>query len=349
MSLPSSNNRSEWRTTHRRGSVLMLGGLAMVAAAACGQEQQPALGAGTVGQTTLSVVTTTIPATTTTTIDFDRPITQGTVLLVEDAEPNDVADLVADIRGQTAGVSAQVRRLAPFPDLVVAPVAQITGIGIVLSPEEDDRYQVRSGVRVRVPVDATTIADAIRDEFYGMAWNPNDQAATDIDGQTATETVFRRSGFAPDELEFLLSVRSGAGASLVEMTYLVSAEEAEVTDDDGVTYYDRLSSWQDGLALTRAARLTEVGIETDDDSGRVFARYLISADDETEAVALLARASASGDYDLLGATADDPPTSGPLRLVNSSGDLVIVDISPAQGDDTFEVEAVHGFELDPLD
>ena len=141
----------------------------------------------------------------------------------------------------------------------------------------------------------------------------------------------------------------GPGATTAELTYVVRAEPDEVDNGDGSPYFERLSAWQDGLSLPRAVELTDVGVRTDEDSGTVFARYLLSADDEAEAVAIVARAAASGDYELLGASTDEPPTTGPLRLVDDDGRIVVVEIVAASEDETFAIEAAYGFTLEPID
>lgn len=340
------------RSLDRRGWAVAIGSLLAVAVASCGQEERPGLGAGAAVPTTVVQTTTsTAPTTTSSTIDFARPVTQATAALADEAGPEDVAALVADIRGQSANVSAQVQRLAPFPDLGIAPIAQISGLDLTLGPEEDDLNPSLVTVRFRVPATEVGLVKGIADRFDALAWYQTDQTRTDgVDGITV-ESVFRIPGFDPDEAEFRSSVTEGgqAGAITVELTSVAKSDRDDVIDADETSYYERLASWQEPLALTRVADLTEVGIETAEESGIVFARYTIQAEDEAEAIARLALASARGDYELLGATADAPPTASPLRLVGENGTLVIVEVTPGPGQDAFVVEASHGFELTPLD
>ena len=336
----------------RRGQAIAIGCAVAVFGASCGQGEEPGLGAGVpTPSTVITTTTSTIPTTTSSTIDFSRPITQGSAPLAEEAGLDEVAALVADIRGQSADVSAQVERLAPFPDLGLTPVAQITDIEVSLSPEEDGLHPSTVTLRFRVPGTEVDLTDRIIDRFDALAWYQTDQTTTESTGGTITESIFRIPGFDPDEAEFRSAVTLGAagGATLVELTSVARSKSEDVVDAEDLTYYERLSVWQDSLALTRVADLDEVGVTTREDSGSVFARYTIEADDEADAVADLALASARGDYEILGATADEPPTSGPLRLVDESGNLVIVDLSPGPSAETFVVEASHGFELTPLD
>lgn len=343
------HNRPWWNAMGRRGPAVTVVGLLALVTAGCGQGQQPGLGADVVGSTTLTIPTTTTPTATTTTIDFNRPVFQGVAPLAEEAGLDDVVALVVDLRGQTNDVTEQITRLAPFLDIDAAVVAQITGIDIVLAPEDENRHPGSATVWFRTPVAGPDVVLAIDNEFQSLGWFTNDVSRSETDGDTITESVFRNPGFDPDELEFRSSVVSGQGTTTVELTYVVAADDEEATADDGSTYFERLSAWQDELSLPGAAELTEVGVEADDEAGAVFARYLLTADDETEAIALLVRSIASGDYQLLGATADDPPTAGPLRLVDPDGTLVVVELAPSPADETFLIEARHGFVLDPLD
>jgi len=336
----------------RRGQAIAIGCLAMLLAASCGQEEQPGIGAGVaVPSTVVTTTTSTVPPTTSSTIDFSRPVTQGSAPLAAEAGLDEVAALVADIRGQSADISAQAERLAPFPDLGVTTVAQISGIDVSLSPEEDDLHPSTVTLRFRVPGSEVDLTKRIIDRFDALAWYQTDQTTTEGTGGTVTESIFRIPGFDPDEAEFRSSITIGGvgGATIVELTSVAKSKPEDVVDGEDITYYERLSAWQEGLALTRAADLTDVGVETADDAGTVFARYTMSAGDEAEAIARLALASARGDYEILGATADEPPTSGPLRLVDETGNLVIVDVTAGPGEETFSVEASHGFELTPLD
>ncbi|MEL6982551.1 MAG: hypothetical protein AAFO29_09015 [Actinomycetota bacterium] len=329
---------------------LVLGTLSVLAVASCGEEAQPGLGAEVTVPTTIATTTTTVATTTTvSTVDFNRPVTQGTATLGEDIGPTDVAALVADIRGQTADVSAQVGRLAPFLDLPLVPVAQITGLDLTMAPEDDDRYPVEVTVRFRTPEPAPDLVIAIENQLSGLAWFPNEQVTTDGPDGPVTRSEFRYPGFNPDETEFLSMVVGDPAATTAELTYRVLAEEDEVADEEGVTSVERLSSWQAGLELTRVATLTEVGIETDEDSGRVLARYSITADDEAEAIERLLLAVSNSDYELLGGNAEEAPTTGPLRLVDESGAIILIDVSPTADEDSFAVEASHGFELTPLE
>ncbi len=336
----------------RRGQVIAIGCLITLLGASCGQGEQPEVGAGVaLPSTVVTTTTSTIPTTTSSTIDFARPITQGSAALAEDADLDQVAALVADIRGQSADVTAQAKRLAPFPDLGVTTVAQISGIDVALSPEEDGLHSSTVTLRFRVPESEADLTQRIINRFEALAWYQTSQTTAEVAGGTNTEAIFRIPGFDPDEAEFRssITVATNGGATIVELTSVARSETEDITDDEDTTYYGRLSAWQEGLALTRVAELTDVGVATTEDSGTVVANYTIEADDEADAIARLALASASGDFEILGATADDPPTSGPLRLVDESGNVVIVDISPGTDEETFSVEATHGFELTPLD
>ena len=199
MGRPGEHNRPWWRATGRRGSMVAITGLLAVAAIGCGQGSEPELGTGIVGPTTMAT-TTTVPASTTTTVDFSRPITQGLTPLAEDAGLIEVTELVADMRGQSDDVAAQVQRLAPFLDLSPAPVAQILGVDITLSEVEEGRYPATVTVRLRVPDTGPDLVAAIDDEFTSLGWFTNSVSRREVDGGTATDAVFRNPGIDPDDL-----------------------------------------------------------------------------------------------------------------------------------------------------
>lgn len=343
------HNRPWFPTIGRRGSTIAFGCLLAVGAAGCGQREPPELGTGVAGPTTLISTTTTIAATTTTTINFDRPVTQGLAPLGPDAGPTEVADLVADLRGQSDDVAVQVMRLAPFLAIRPAAVAQIMGIDVTLAAPVEGRYPSLATVRFRVPAEGPDLVRRIDDGFQSLGWFTNSEARREVDGGLVTESAFRNPGFDPGDLEFRSSVATGTGPTVVELTYLVNADLDEVEADDGTTYFERLAAWQAGLSFSRVAELTEVGVETVEDAGTILAHYRLPADSEAEAVALLVQATAGGDFELLGASADDPPPSGPLRLVDEAGAIVVVEIAPGPDGESFEVEAAHRFDLAPLD
>lgn len=343
--------RPGWDNLGRRVlPLLAIGGLAVIGAA-CGEEAQPGLGAGVNVPTTVATTTTTVATTTTaSTVDFSQPVFQSTAPLADDIDPTDVAALVADIRGPTADVTEQVRRLAPFLDLSVAPVAQITGIEVTLAPEDDDDlHPVEVLVRFRTPETAPELATSIENQFSGLAWFPNEQATVEGPDGPVIDSVFRFPGISPDETEFRSTVTGASAATTAQFDYHVLAEEDDVTDEEGATYFERLSSWQDGLELTRVATLTEVGVETDDDGGRVVARYTITADDEADALDSLLEAVARSDYELLGGSADQPPTTAPIQLIDEAGTIVLIDVLLSTTEGSFGVEASHSFDLTSLD
>jgi hypothetical protein len=334
---------------HRVVALVVVGGLSALVAA-CGEEAQPGLGAGVNVPTTVATTTSTIATTTTaSTVDFSQPIFQSTAPLASDIDPTDVAALVADIRGQTADVTEQVRRIAPFLDLSVAPVAQITGIDVTLAPEDDDElHPVEVLVRFRTPETAPELVTTIENQFSGLAWFLNEQTTAEGPNGPVTNSVFRFPGISPDETEFRSSVVGEPAATTAEFEYHVLAAQDDVADEEGVTYFERLSSWQDGLELTRVATLTDVGVETDENSGRVVARYTITADDEAEAIESLLEAVARSDYELLGG-ADQAPTTTPLQLIDGSGTIITIDVLLSTIEGSYGVEASHGFDLTPLD
>jgi hypothetical protein len=340
------------RAAGRLGTVgqLVAGALVLVG---CGTQQvleNDVAGPVTAPPPTATTVAT-VPETTTTTIDFDRPVVQGDDPLEADAGPGEVATLVGDIRGQTADVDAQIRRLAPFPDLAGAPVAQILDLAISLAPETDDGHPAAARVRYRVPDRGADAAKAIDDELRSLGWFTADGTSSTAPDGATWDMVFRIPGRAAETVELRAVVEELPGVTIVDLEYVVLADDDEVlpTGDEAATYLDRLAAWTDDLPLPRASSLTEVGIETAPEEGTLSARFRLPADDEAEAVAAVFRSIGSRGYQLRDGAADEAPSAGPLDLVDEDGSEVLISFRPAGEPGSFVVEASISFPLTPLD
>lgn len=349
MELIGSANR--WRSGGRRvggGAGAVMAALAL-ALAGCGS-QEADLGAEVAVSTTVTTAPTTTTSTIpTTTIDFDRPVAQGIEALDEEATADDVAALLDDIRGQTTNIAVQVERIAPFPGLAGPTVAQIMDVRVTLAPETDDGHPSLAVVRYRTPEAVAAMVKIISDDLRAQSWNKVDEAAVPIEDGEATELVFRISGVRPDDLELRARIEATTGPTVVELAYTVLADDEDADGGDEVTYFERLSAWQTDLPLPRAAELLEVAAETGLDTGTLSATYQLAADDETEAVALVAAAVAASDYELLGAAPDEPPPAGPLLLVDPDGRVVTIDVTAGSDEETFDLLATTDLAMTPLD
>ncbi|MEM9565195.1 MAG: hypothetical protein AAGA93_21415, partial [Actinomycetota bacterium] len=351
MNEPCHGNRPPTPARPPRSPSLLLAIALMLVAAACGSEE-PGLGTASQTPTTVLAPTTTTTTTTipTTTIDFDRPISQDIDPLDEGAGPAEIAALVENIRGQTTNIAVQVERLAPFPGLPGPAVAQILDVAISLAPaDDDDRFPSTATVRYRTPEPPAAMVKGSDDELRSLGWYKADDVTTATEGGELTEMRFLVSGRRPEELQLEASVEGVEGATLVELSYTVLTAGDDAAPDDGPTYFERLSAWEQDLGFPRAAELVSVDVATADDLGSLKATYRLSADDEADAVATVAAAVDGGDYQLLGSDAAEPPASGPLRLVGEDGTIVTVDFAPGSEDEVFEVVATTTFPLTPLD
>jgi len=311
----------------------------------CGQSIDP----GAAVSTTIAAPTTTVPVGTTTTIDFDRPVVEGTEPLAVDAGPDAVAALVADLRGQTASVAGQMIRLAPFPKLFSPPKAQIIDLRVTLEPPDElGRHPSTAMVRSRVPDRGPVAIAFIDDSMKALSWNQVDETVRSVQEATITELEFRLPGRNEEE-ELVALVEERPGVTVIEFAHRILANDGEVAVDGLGTYFDRLSAWQAALPIPPAATLVEAEVATADDEGRLGARYRLAAADEAEAVAaVLARIGPVG-YQLTGVADGERPTAGPLALVDENGTEVTIDVSAALEPQLYELEASFTFELEPLE
>ena len=297
----------------------------------------------------VATTTTTAPTTTVSTIDFDRPVVQAETALVEQATLDEVAALIEELRGQTLDVDAQVRRLAPFPDLAQPAVAQIMDIAVSLAPVSDGLQPSAARVRFRVPDNEATTTEAISDDFRALGWF-RAANSTDVDGdRTVTDLTFRFPGRSADDQELRATIEGRPGVTVVDLEHALWATAAEATPEDGTaSYFARLSAWQEVLPIPRAATLVEVGIETAPDEGVLAASYALPAADEATAVGAIVRSIGAGGLQLRDA-GGEPPVAGPLELVDEDGTSVTIEIRPGPEDGVFEITATHAFPLTPLD
>ncbi len=353
MGQAGNTNRAGLRTPVRatRRSAAMVAMVLFLAA--CGGSTPDLGSAADAPITTVAPVTTTAttePTMPTTSIDFGPALDQGLSPLDEEAGPDDVAALLDDIRGPSADIATQIGRLAPFLAIQGPSVARITDVSVTLSPEVDDAHPATARVRFWIPGDGEMMLEDLDDELRSIGWfQAGGTTGMSERGQPTTVAYFRNPGFRADELELEVSFEDGPGPSLVEFGYVLLGSEEQVDRGDGVTYFERLSAWQEDVPLPRAAELLEVGVETSADAAVLQATYLLSAEDEAEAVSLAAGALGGSSFQLLGASADDPPISGPLRLVDEDGTIVILDFTRSIEAEQFEIVATTGIGLTPVD
>jgi hypothetical protein len=338
----SKSNR-HWRGLPRRRAWAPI--LAIMAlTAACAGEAEPGLGGVAV---TTTIPTTTIPAETTTTIDFARPIVEGTDPLGIEAEPADVADLVDDLRGQTENVSRQMARLGPFPWLAGPPVAQIVDIDVALEPEnEDGLHRSTISVRYRVPDALPTADEFLFNSFKAQGWNRLDESERAEDEATIREIRYIQFGVQDEEVT--ARIESRPGVTFIDLSHEVLADGPAATPDESGTYFERLSAWAENLPVPRAAVPVSAGVTATDDTGRLALRYrLAAADEETAVAAVLARIGGEG-YQLSGVPEGERPVTGPLTLVDEAGTIVVIEFTEDALDATFELDLSTTFELTPL-
>jgi hypothetical protein len=325
-------------------TAVSLSGLAL---AGCGNGDD-SLTTGAAGPVATATTTTTAPTTTVSTIDFDRPVFQADAPLDGEAGVADVAALVRDLRGQTEDVDAQVRRLAPFPDLAGPAVAQITDVAVALAPAVADVHPSTARVRFRVPDDGPTTVDWLDDQFRALGWYQADQSRRSTDEATITDLVFRVPGRSADDLELAAVVEARAGHTVIDLEFRLRATPEEVDPGDGVTHFERLAAWQGPLPLPGTATLIEVGVETSAEAGAVTARYLLEATDEAQAVAAVVGAVGPDGFRLAGPDGAEAPTAGPLELVDDAGAVVVIEVTPSAEVGVFELRASSPFTLPPL-
>lgn len=297
---------------------------------------------------TTATTTTTTPTTTTTMVDFNRPVVQGSAPLDPDAGPSDVADLVREIRGQSNDVDAQVRRLAPFVDLDEPDVAQIMDIAVALAPEADGGHPSTSRVRFRSPRPGSALAKALNDNLRAEGWFNADGGTNLEDVGGMVDMVYRQPGTDGDLLELRVTISEQPGATVADLEYSVLATDHEASPDEGDTYFERLTGWDRDLPMPRAAGLVEVAIETSPTAGALTLRYLMAADDEAEAVAAVVRAIGRDGYQLPGPTGE-APTEGPLRLIDETGSIAVIEFGATSEPEIMELEAIVSFDMTPLD
>lgn len=351
---PAGNcNRASCRPPVGAGGwagLLVMAGALMVTTACGGGEAD----LGSAPETTITIPSTTTTASTTppaptTSIDFGPPENQGLAPLGEEATPDDVAALLDDIRGPSTDVATQVARLGPFLALQAPATARINDVSLTLSPDVDGGHRSTVEVRFWIPGDGDALLDQLDNELRSIGWfQAGGTEGVSDQGKPTTVAYFRDPGFDADERELEVSFEDGPGPTVVAYTYRVLATDEQVDRGDGITYFQRLSAWQEELPVPRTAELLDVGVESSEDSARLHATYRLSAEDEAEAVALAAAAVGTGPFELLGATPDDPPTSGPLRLVDETGRIVLLDFTRAIEAEQFEIVASTGVDLIPL-
>jgi hypothetical protein len=313
--------------------------------AGCGSLTSGSGGDTSVAPVTISV--TTLPSTTTSTepttsIEFDRPIVEGTDPLAADADPAAIAELVDDMRGRTDNVARQMRRLGPFPDPIPSPqLAQIVDVEVLVEPERDDLHLAVTTVRYRVPYEGPVVETFLEDALRSVGWIRLDERDASTDDVARLQRTYRQPGQRGNGVEFVIEIETGNGPTVVEQTQTASTPDAALVED-GDTYLERLSAWTDALPLPGQADLASITVSTADDRLTLEARHLLDVEDISEAA-----------EDVLDAAEEDWERNGtvlPLELVRSEDSLPLtVSFTDSRDDEPIVIISTTTLPLTPLD
>ncbi len=240
------------------------------------------------------VTTTTEPPPTTTTIDF-TVASQGLTAPVPD-EPtiDELTDVINDVRGNTADITGEMNRLAPFVQLSSATVAQIVDIAIAAEPGVDGRVRTTSSVVAYVPADGATVATLIDDELRAAGWNRAEQTDNSEGSNVSVERAYRVPGTPGDEQQLVVAVEGEpTEATLLRLEYDVEddTEENEAT-------LARLTAWQSNLPSPRSSTFESATAKTDGDEATLSLAYSVPAESTLEARRQFAGQLSSAGYDV---------------------------------------------------
>lgn len=339
------------KRTRRRPVAFAALGLAFLLG--CGQESNPG-GSAAATPTSVSTTVTTETPQTTVSIDFSQPVIQATAPLAAGATADEVILVATDMRGPSDSPTDQLLRLAPFPD-IGRPfrLAQLLEFEILLEPEsDDDVYPSVATVTFRVPESLTSAQDILASQLLSRAWSQVDGTTTDApataDGDDddrriiKIESTHRRPVSGDSRVKLTTTVEAAAGATIVTLTAEAESTASAVTEDR-TTYFSRLSDWTDDVTLPRGADLLEVGVETAETSGRLWASYLDEGSTPEETVEAIVDRLGSDDTVI-----DQDAAAGTLSVTTGDGVDVIYTATavPVSEDTRLEVEV--RFELDPV-
>ncbi len=323
--------------------------LALVAsatiAAGCGADlSSPTVGDDALPTTIRVATTTTMPPTTITTIDFNRPVDQLDTPLPDDATVDDVIALLDDLRGQTDDASEQMRRLTDFAAFTTPVPAQILDVSVSIQPQDGGGYESASTLVFRVPDDATRTIRSIENDLRARVWN---KASDTVDGSTevtVTRLVFRVPGTPGTETELTVSVSDFPGATTVEFAYRTRGGDPDDVEDQ----VDRLLAWQSELPTPPSATLVEAGLQTTDLIGTLTAVYRLSAETMAEARDDVVDRLEGSDFRLAGQN-DGGSGSSSLSATDPDGRPLNLEFVPGREEEVVELTVSTSFGLLPID
>lgn len=310
------------------------------ALAACGGETAPGLGADTIPTTTIATTTSTVPAETTTTIDFNRPVTQELTLLPDDGMVAEFADIINDMRGQSNQVSEQMKRLAEFETLPSPAGAQILDFSTVVVPVLDEGYSISSVVEFRLPQDAAVMTTFIEEELRALGWNKSSESTQFVNGINQNTLVFRIPGTPGDETELTASIGSAPGATLVTYDYRTRLETTDLT-------FSRLHAWQNTIRTPSGAEVVEASVKTADDTGTLSVVQLLNAETAAEARELVAALVREDEFQII-TSQDSGTTAAPLLLQDEEGNQMMLEFALSEEPAIVEMTVINTFALEPV-
>lgn len=307
----------------------------------CGGESAPSLGNETV-ETTIATTTSTLPPETGTTIDFTRAPNQVDSELPEDATIAEVITIVDNIRGPTADLEKQMRRLAPFAELSSPPGAQIMDLSVTVRKpqpdDEDQRDSIEAIVDFRSPQDPVTLLDFFDAETRSGSWNRVEKLDETVDGVPAVTQEYKVPGKSQE-----LTIRVVGGPfSTVRINYRNLVEE----DED--PSFDLLSGWQSDVRTPGSARVVETRLSTAEDIGTLETVYLLTAD--TAAEAREATASLVRQAEFQQSAADGSgENAAPLVLIDQDQQEFLLEFATTLDPEIIELTVSTSFGLLPID
>ncbi len=307
---------------------------------ACGGETEPAAGAD-VSQSTISATTTpTVPAETTTTIDFDRPVTQQLTLLPDDNTIAEFAEIVGDMRGQSNQVSEQMKRIAEFASLPSPAGAQILDFSIQVVPLVEDGFAISSVVEFRLPGEPAVVSTFLEEELRALSWFKSSESTVQSNGIEVDALVFRLPGVPGDETELVTSVGAVPGATIVTYDYQTRLPAQDQS-------FNRLQAWQNGLRTPGSAEVVEASVRTADDIATLAVVQTLNAETAAEAREVVAALVRDNEFTVL-TSQDSGDTTAPLLLETEDGEQLTLDFAQTNDPDVVEMTVTHTFGLEPV-
>lgn len=309
--------------------------------AACGGETEPAVGAEVPATSPPTTTASTIPAETTTTIDFNRPVTQQLTLLPDDNTITEFAEIVNDMRGQTNQVSEQMKRIAEFESLPSPAGAQILDLSVQVVPLVEDGFAISSVVEFRLPQDPAVMTTFLEEELRALSWFKSSESSVQSNGVDFDALVFRLPGVPGEETELVASIGAVPGATIVSYDY-----RTRLAPDD--QSFNRLQAWQDAVRTPGSSQVVEASIRTVDDIATLMVVHTLSAETAAEARADVEALVREGEFTIL-TSQDSGETAAPLLLENEDGQQLTLEFVQTGDPEIVEMTVTNTFGLEPID